>query len=452
MNAAGMRFWRSVPVSLLLSLGEWCVLLFFVRRYGEGLFTGRRRLLLHGGMLAFFLLLQFRHFQVALHCLALLVACAAYICLLTGLNWFSGVFEASLFCLALELGKSLCRDGLLAYGLSRALGVDGAALNLILCGLYMAYLALLCLLFYRRRRQILNLPITMAQTVGLMFPFFLYLAIRLLQYGQVDRLDNMQWFQYDLLQYAVAVCALLVMSATESMLTSQMELSELTHRQLLMDEKQRQYELQRETMDFVNHRWHDMKHYITGIELILANADSSRSADIEEAEKLIGGLKRGIDLYGEIPRTGSDVMDVLLFQRTQECRQKEIMLVPYIDASRMGFISTLDLSALFGNAMDNAIEAVAALDDPELREIHVKIGVSDRMLLLRFENRCEGPRRMDRGRFLTTKADKQNHGYGLSTIAAIAEKYGGTATAEIDDDAFTLNILIPLPEQEAETP
>jgi len=447
MNLTGLRFWSSTPVSLLVGLGEWVALLFFICHYGDSPFGDRRSRLLHTVMLACSLFVQFQHFQVALHCLALMVLCTVYICLLTGCGWFSAVFESSLFCLSLELGKSLCRDGLLAGGLSRMLGVEGIAMNLIMLGMYIVYLVLLCFLFSRRRRQALYLPITAVQTMALLFPFFLYLAIRLVQYGQVERLDNLQWFRYDLLQYAVAVCALLVMGTTENMLASRLELDELTHRQRLIEEKQRQYEQERETMEFVNHRWHDMKHYIAGIEAILADVGANREADIAQARELIDGLRQGIDPYGDIHRTGNSVMDVLLFQKTQACRQKNIRLIPFIDASEIGFISTLDLSAMFGNALDNAIEAVDELEDPALREIRVKIGTSDQLLLMRFQNRFRGERRMERGWFQTTKANSQGHGFGLSTIAAIAEKYGGTMTTEIADDVFTVHVLIPLPDQ-----
>ena len=381
----------------------------------------------------------------------LLVLCAAYICLLTRCSWFNGVFESSIYCLSLELGKSLCRDGLLAHGLKHALpGLSDLAVNLILLALYLAWLGALCVVSLRHHRRRLDLPITMAQAVGLLFPLFLYLAVRFTQYDQMDALDNLQWFRYDLLQYAVAVCALLVMSAMESMLSSQAELNELANRQLLMEQNQRQYELQRDTIEFINRRCHDMKHTLNGIELILEQAGSGRNADLEQAGTLLGEMRQSIDLYGDMQKTGSPVMDVLLFQKMRECRQKDILLTPVIDASRIGFISTLDLSALFGNAVDNAIEAVQALEDPELRHIRVKIGTSDGLLLMRFHNRCRGERRQEDGRFVTTKADAPGHGYGLQNITAIAESYGGSIAVDTAGGEFTLHVMIPLPDGEQE--
>lgn len=448
MNEIGMQFWHSAAVSVLVGMAEWTALLFFVRCYSAEQFVSRRSLCLHAALLALCLALQFGHFPVLLHVLLMIVLSASYICLLTRCSWFNGVLEGSVFCLYIELGKSLCRDGLLAYGFTRLFaGIGALALNLTMLGLYLAYLGSLCLLFLRRRRRALDLPITTLQTVGLLFPLLVYLAVRVLQYDQVGELDNLGWLRYDLLQYAVAVCALLVIGITRSMLSAQIERNELMHRQLLTEQKLRQYEVQRESIAFINRRYHDLKHYLNGIEAILSQAEQGASADFEQAEVFVQTLKKEIDPYASIQRTGSPVMDVLLAQRIQECQDKQIRLLPYIDARHAGFINTLDLCALFGNAMDNAIEAANALEDESLREISVKIGTSDGFLLMRFQNYYQGERRPNGSGFQTTKEDPGAHGFGLSNIAAIAEAYGGTLSHECTDKEFTLHILIPLPEE-----
>ena len=448
MTEIGLLFWRSLAVSLLVALAEWTVLLFFVYPYSRERFLDKRSLCLHTAILALFLFLQLRHFPVLIYCLLMLLFTAVYICLLTHCGWFNGVLESSILCLYLELGSSLCRDGLLAFGLKRLFpGLSDLALNLTLLGLFAAYLALLCLLFSRRRRR-LDLPITTGQTAGLLFPLLLYLAVRTMQYDQVQQLDNLGWLRYDLLQYAVAFCALLLISTTRGMLSTQIERNELLHRQMLDEQKQQQYEVQRESIDFINRRYHDLKHYLTGIETALAEAGAGDGGELEQARELVETIRQEIDPYGRMQRTGSSVLDVLLSQRIQECQSKNIRLLPYIDGSATGFLSTLDLCALFGNAMDNAIEAANALADNALREISVKIGVSDGLLLMRFFNYFEGDRRQSGAGFLSTKDNAPEHGFGLRNIAAIAEKYGGTISVDCRDNSFTLHILIPLPESD----
>lgn len=453
MNETGLLFWKSLPISLLIGLAEWAALLFYARGSGGEEFLEKRSLCLHGALLLCCLFLQFQHYNVLAHCVILLLFTTVYLCLFTRCSWFNGVFQGCVFCLYLELGKSVCRDGLLACGLARLFpGIGTLTLNLTLFGLYLLYLALLCGHFSRHRHRPLDLPMTTVQAVELLFPFLLYLLVRASQYELVAQLDNLQWLRFDLLQYAVAMCALLVMRTIGNLLSSQVERSELLHRQLLAEQKQQQYQVQRESIEFVNRRYHDLRHYLTGIEAILAQAEEGSQADWKQAGEFVRTLKQEIDPYGSIQRTGSPVMDVLLSQRFQECQSKGIRLLPYIDATQTACMSTLDLCALFGNAMDNAVEAVDALDDPERREIHVKIGTSDGLLLMRFSNPFEGERRRKNQGFLTTKQDAFAHGYGLTNIAAIAEKYGGTISTDCGGNEFTLHVLIPLPDTKERTP
>lgn len=452
MNETGLTFWKSLPVSLICVLAEWAVLICCVHSYSKELFVEKRSLLLHATLLVCCLLLQYQYLHVLLHCLILLIIAAVYICLITRCSWFNAVFESCIYCLLLELGKSICRDGLLAFGITWLFpGLSGLYLNLILLGLYLAYLLLLGVLFCRRKRKPLNLPISALQALGLLFPFILYLLVRFFQYGLVDRLDNAGWFSLDFLQYAVAVCALIVLRTMGNLLSAELDRNELLHRQMLMEQKQHQYEIQRESIEFINHRYHDLKHYLVGLETILHEAEQGTGADFQQAEDFVRSLKKEINPYSSMQQTGSSVMDVLLSQRIQECQSKGIRLLPYIDATRTNFISTLDLCALFGNAMDNAIEATETLDDPDQKEINIKIGTSDGLLLMRFYNRFRGERRQSTTGYLTTKENADSHGFGLSNIAAIAEKYGGTISSKCTENEFTLHVLIPLPETEEDT-
>jgi sensor histidine kinase regulating citrate/malate metabolism len=48
----------------------------------------------------------------------------------------------------------------------------------------------------------------------------------------------------------------------------------------------------------------------------------------------------------------------------------------------------------------------------------------------------------------TTKSNKLYHGYGLKSIQAAAQKYGGTMTVSSSDHWFILKVLIPVSEKE----
>ncbi len=119
-----------------------------------------------------------------------------------------------------------------------------------------------------------------------------------------------------------------------------------------------------------------------------------------------------------------------------------------VDGAALGFLDVMDLSALFGNALDNAIEAVVQLPDPEQRLIHLSVSQEKGFLRIRLENRCREEEAVAGSLPKTSKQDKRNHGFGLKSICAIAEKYDGSATVHAEKGWFELRVLIPLAQTE----
>ncbi len=94
---------------------------------------------------------------------------------------------------------------------------------------------------------------------------------------------------------------------------------------------------------------------------------------------------------------------------------------PRCPLCRRGFLAPLDISTLFGNALDNAIEACEKLPQGQ-RLVTVKTGRVRDMLLILVENTMD-PQAPAHAR--TTKGDTFRHGYGLANPRRTAEGYGG---------------------------
>ena len=113
----------------------------------------------------------------------------------------------------------------------------------------------------------------------------------------------------------------------------------------------------------------------------------------------------------------------------------------------MDFIETMDICSIFGNALDNAIESVEKLADPQQRLIRVAVYTQNVFLIIRVENSCTAQLSVVDGEYRTTKRDKDMHGYGIKSIRYTAEKYGGSVSADCSDNWFHLSVLLPLPEK-----
>ena len=78
------------------------------------------------------------------------------------------------------------------------------------------------------------------------------------------------------------------------------------------------------------------------------------------------------------------------------------------------------------------------------RLIHLAVARQKGFVSIRLENRCTESLHVENGLPRTTKAEKGLHGYGLKSIQATVEKYGGSVTVHADNGWFELRILIPV--------
>ena len=104
----------------------------------------------------------------------------------------------------------------------------------------------------------------------------------------------------------------------------------------------------------------------------------------------------------------------------------------------------IDLFTLFGNALDNAIESVRKLSNPEKRVIALTLYSKPNMAVIQLENYYEGEIVFSDSVPVTTKDDAPNHGYGVRSIREIAGKYGGSVSIDTQDGIFLLCIVLPL--------
>lgn len=104
-------------------------------------------------------------------------------------------------------------------------------------------------------------------------------------------------------------------------------------------------------------------------------------------------------------------------------------------------ITDIELCALLGNALDNAIEAAMDAQD---KRIIVRARTDKGVLMLRVENALGKQPRREQGVFKTTKDNLGAHGFGLAGIRDIVRRYGGSLDAKAENGRFELVVYVPL--------
>lgn len=196
-----------------------------------------------------------------------------------------------------------------------------------------------------------------------------------------------------------------------------------------------QYQLSKENIEVLNRKYHDLKHQITAIRA---------ERDIEKREQYLEEMEMGIKMYEAQNKTGNTVLDTILTGKQLYCVQHDINFTCVADGELLAFMNVMDLCTIFGNALDNAIESEEKLKDTTKRLIRCAVYSQNQFIMIRFENYC-GLDKMKMDLLpLTTKKDKEYHGYGLKSIRSTVEKYGGTMALLVEEGWFRLSLLIPL--------
>ena len=203
----------------------------------------------------------------------------------------------------------------------------------------------------------------------------------------------------------------------------------------IMDMQYKNYKLSKESIDIVNQKYHDLKHQIN---LLKSGADS------EKAGEYLEQMEREIKIYETQNKTGNKVLDTILTSKSMHCQRHGIELKFMGEGQLLNFMEDMDISALFGNMLDNAIESVVKIKDCQKRLISLHVIQDKQFIRIRTENYCEENVQFQDGIPITTKKDKRFHGYGMKSMKKIVEKYGGSVMAGKTDNWFELKILIPM--------
>ena len=212
---------------------------------------------------------------------------------------------------------------------------------------------------------------------------------------------------------------------------------ELMTLSLLWQQNKAKYSLAKENIDLINRKCHDLKHQMKALK---------NMEEREERRLYVSELEHSIQIYNAIVKTGNEALDTILTEKSLYCEANHILVSCVADGSKLDFINPVDLYAIFGNAMDNAIESVQGIGDPGRRLIDVLVYVKRQFLAISVSNPIEGaPLAFEDGLPVTTKDKNGYHGFGLKSIRHTVEKYGGFVTVEAKEGLFSLRILFPLP-------
>ena len=201
---------------------------------------------------------------------------------------------------------------------------------------------------------------------------------------------------------------------------------------LLLTQSSKQYQIAKQNMEQVNIKCHDLRHQIR----LFRGAGRIDESVLKEMEQ-------AVDAYDTTVKTGNPALDVLLTEKNQICRSKQIGFTCMADGKGLAYREPADLYALFGNALENAIEATEQLTDPAQKQIVLTVRPVEGFCSVHLQNYTKEPLRLENGLPVTSKQDRLNHGFGTRSMQLLVEKYGGELTFQQEADVVNIYMLLP---------
>lgn len=179
---------------------------------------------------------------------------------------------------------------------------------------------------------------------------------------------------------------------------------------------------------------HDMKNYISCALMLAENGDYDH---LKEYLSELSSAK--LSETHQYIQTESRVLNAVLNNKLSIAAENNIETECVI-TGKLGKIREIDISILFSNLLDNAIEACVKNNIPSTININMKENSS--YLVIRITNTYDEDTLGSNPSLQTTKSDKPNHGFGLKSVTDITSKYSGSINFKQENNKFIAEIIL----------
>ena len=207
--------------------------------------------------------------------------------------------------------------------------------------------------------------------------------------------------------------------------------NDINQLQYMIDQSEKQYQISQETIESINIKCHDMKHRIH--QLIGSNL----------SKETIDELNESINIYDSFIKSGNKILDVILTEKSLLCDSRHITFIKMVNGKTINFLSEGDIFCLFGNIIDNAIEATRNIEDESKRYINLSLRETGQGIVeIECVNYYYSDIAFEDNLPKTIKEDKANHGFGMKSIKNIVNKYSGNMEITTENNIFTIHIIL----------
>ncbi|WP_243279130.1 sensor histidine kinase [Romboutsia sp. 1001713B170131_170501_G6] len=204
-----------------------------------------------------------------------------------------------------------------------------------------------------------------------------------------------------------------------------------------LDMQYKYFLIVKESQEKMKRIYHDMNNHMENIKSLKNSS--------EDVNKYINNIEDEVKETKNIYNTGNVLLDIIFHEKSKICIENGIDFNVGIDFSKCEFIEMIDISSIFSNLIDNAIEACNKIDDNNIEKyIIIKSTFIKGYYVVRCENSKTNKVIIKNNKIFTSKKDKFFHGIGLESIKSSIKKYNGELKFKDNEYKFIATIYIPV--------
>ena len=182
--------------------------------------------------------------------------------------------------------------------------------------------------------------------------------------------------------------------------------------------------------------YHDFNNHINILQHLLIKKDTSTALNY------LNSINQPTKCLLSHTWTGNDIIDIILNNKLKIMDDNCIDYKINVEFPNNSNLQPNDICSILANLLDNAIEACNRNLKKSNKWINITIRIINAMLIFKIENGNEIEPKIQNMHFITSKKEKQFHGWGLKCVENVITKYQGNMTYAIKQNSFQIIILL----------
>ena len=183
---------------------------------------------------------------------------------------------------------------------------------------------------------------------------------------------------------------------------------------------------------------HDIKKHLQSINTL------NDKMEHDKIKEYIHGLMQSSDLKEVSRRCDHEMLNAILAGYGRQCLDRHIAFHTDIRSGIIDFIADTDITSLFCNLLDNAIEAAGRIPDSFIEISVCKREKTPFIVITVINSSRKNPFDEQNGKLATTKLNKHKHGFGIKSIRKTVAKYHGDMQMYYNQESLTFHTVITL--------